>query len=262
MFRDSESYIHNALRQLESLESDTEGFSFEYFFYENDSEDNTVPILKEWLSNKEGSLVSEQLGRPKFSQSSAADRQIVMTDYRTRLLNSCKPLSSIYSFLLDSDVYYDSDIINKYLDFLTDDVSMVTPNITQNIKCKMFDPSRDSYYDSWALIDTNGNRAMTWAYNPFYSKKDRDRWDEGLPVKVRSAFGGCPLIKTDVLNKIYWATDGGCEHWHLCKMARKYGEIIVIPSIVSRVEIESQVFPYEDVIIKEQHKKLSFFNSF
>ena len=39
MFRDSESYIENALRQLDSLERETLGFSFEYFFYENDSED-------------------------------------------------------------------------------------------------------------------------------------------------------------------------------------------------------------------------------
>ena len=225
MFRDSESYIENALRQLDSLERETLGFSFEYFFYENDSEDNTVAILNEWLDNKEGFLISEQLGRPKFSQSSAAERQIIMTDYRTRLLSKCKPLSSSYSFLLDSDVSYGPNIINEYLDFLTEDVSMVTPNITQNIKCKM----------------------LTWAHNPFYLKEDRENWENNIPVSVQSAFGGCPLIKTDVLNKIHWATEGGCEHWHLCRMAREYGTVIVIPSIMASVEIEDQVFPYSDI---------------
>ena len=262
MFRDSESYIENALRQLDSLERETLGFSFEYFFYENDSEDNTVAILNEWLSSKEGFLISEQLGRPKFSQSSAAERQIIMTDYRTRLLSKCKPLSSSYSFLLDSDVSYGPNIINEYLDFLTEDVSMVTPNITQNIKCKMFDPSKDSYYDSWALLDSNGNQGMTWAHNPFYLKEDRENWENNIPVSVQSAFGGCPLIKTDVLNKIHWATEGGCEHWHLCRMAREYGSVIVIPSIMANVEIEDQVFPYADIQMKEQHNRLSFFSGF
>lgn len=258
MFRDSESYIQEALKRLDLLEEHTEA-AFEYFFYENDSEDNTVGILTDWLKNKEGSLLSENLGRPKFSQSSSVERQVLMTDYRSRLLNNCKPLESDFSFLLDSDVIYEPNIINRYIAFLNDhtDVVMVTPNIKQNIKCKMFDGTKDSYYDSWALVDTNGNLGMTWAYNPFYSQEDRSNWDSNQPVKVNSAFGGCPLIKTEVLNEIHWATEGGCEHWHFCKMAREYGDVVVVPDIEARVEIEDMLFPNEYRIVEHQKQKFS-----
>jgi len=222
MFRDSEDYLQDTFLRLEELEQATEGFSFEYFFYENDSEDRTVEMVQEWLSRRSGKLTSETLDRPKFSQSAAVERQVIMTDYRNRLLSSCKPLSSSYSLLLDSDVIFAPTLINDYLSYMTDSVVMTTPNTKQNIKCKMFDSTKDSYYDSWALRDSNGNMGMVWAHNPFYSQRDRDSWEENSPVKVNSAFGGCPLIKTEVLNNILWATQGGCEHWHFCKMAREY----------------------------------------
>ena len=44
LWRDSESHIHRTLNQLEDLEK--LGFDFEYFFYENDSKDNTVSYFK------------------------------------------------------------------------------------------------------------------------------------------------------------------------------------------------------------------------
>ena len=115
MFRDSEQYLSETFERLEALEQNTQGFSFEYFFYENDSTDNTVSILSEWMLSKNGFVQSEELGRPKFSQSTSADRQFLMSDYRNRLLESCKPLDSAYSLLLDSDVSFSDSLINCYL---------------------------------------------------------------------------------------------------------------------------------------------------
>jgi Fe2+ or Zn2+ uptake regulation protein len=51
LWRDSEKTIYKTLKQLENLES-IEGFEFSYFFYENDSKDNTVKIIEEWLLNR------------------------------------------------------------------------------------------------------------------------------------------------------------------------------------------------------------------
>ena len=170
MFRDSEGYLLETLRSLEDMESATEGFSFEYFFYENDSVDNTVDLVNDWIGLKNGRFLSEKLDKPKFSQSTAVQRQIDMTHYRNRMLDNAKPLKSDYTLILDSDVIFPPDLINKYLDRFDEDVAMITPNVLQNIKCQMFDEQKDSYYDSFALVDNYNNQGMTWTSNPFFHK--------------------------------------------------------------------------------------------
>ena len=45
LWRDSQSHIQRTLNQFEDLES--LDFNFEYYFYENDSKDDTVLILKD-----------------------------------------------------------------------------------------------------------------------------------------------------------------------------------------------------------------------
>ena len=244
MFRDSEDYLPETLKNLDALQ-DQSSCDIEYFFYENDSIDQTVPLLKEWLSNKKGDLLSETLLKPKFSQSAAVERQIDMTHYRNQLLSVARPLDSQYSIILDSDVRFDSDIINKYLSMFRDDalssVVMITPNVLQNINCKMFDSSRKSYYDSFALIDRLGNHGMTWTCNPFFNDEDRERWENNQVVYVSSAFGGCPIIKSDVLNQGQWSTDGGCEHWNFCRDVRVHGDIVVAPDVEVSVEIDEAI---------------------
>ena len=241
MFRDSESYLEDTLARLSSLEDAETSVDFEFFFYENDSTDATVPLLKEWLSDRKGLLSSEQLNKPKFSQSTSVDRQIDMTAYRNNMLSMAKPLDSDYSIILDSDVEFGSSLIREYLPYFSDEISMVTPNILQNIKCQMSDGARESYYDSFALIDRFGNQGMTWASNPFFNTEDRNKWERGEAVEVRSAFGGCPMIKSDVLNEVEWSTDGGCEHWNFCRDVSSYGKIVVAPRIKVRVNLSEAI---------------------
>jgi len=244
MFRDSEDYLSDTLRDLDALQ-DRSSCMIEYFFYENDSTDNTAPLLKKWLSNKTGDLLSQTLDKPKFLQSAAVERQLDMTHYRNKLLNLARPLDSEYSIILDSDVHFDSDIIDRYLSMFEDNelssVAMITPNVLQNIKCKMFDDSKDSYYDSFALIDRFGNQGMTWTCNPFFNVEDRERWENNQVVYVNSAFGGCPIIKSNVLNEVQWSTDGGCEHWNFCRDVRAHGDIVVAPDVKVSVEISQDV---------------------
>ena len=249
MFRDSESYLAEALHRLDALERETETFSFEYFFYENDSTDSTVDTINKWIVKKEGRLLSEILNKPKFSQSTAVERQIDMTHYRNRMLDNAKPLDSTYTLLLDSDVIFNGSLINDYVQYFNNDVVkhiyrklvMITPNVSQNIKCKMFDETKDSYYDSFALVDNYNNHGLTWASNPFFHPVDRQKWASGIPVEVQSAFGGAPLIKSNVLNKIKWSTDGGCEHWNFCRDIRQYGKIVVAPKVKVKVELENKL---------------------
>ena len=260
LFRDSESYIYDCLNRLEQLEANTDA-SFEYMFYENDSIDDTRKILKDWTKSRQGFFVYEDLGYPKFSTMISRERNYVMTEYRNKLLIASRPFKSDYTIILDSDVVFDKHIINQYLDYMDDDVAMATPNVLQNIRCKMFDPDKKSYYDSYALLDRYENQCMTWAYNPFYFKEDRDLWDNQEPVEVTSAFGGVPMVRSKILNNVQWSTEGGCEHWAFCSMVKKFGKILAIPTIITEVDVPESIIkriPQNDIdeVVKSQHDNL------
>lgn len=270
MFRDSEGYLPDTFKNLDALQ-DNSSCEIEYFFYENDSRDNTASMLKQWLSDKKGELLSQTLDKPKFSQSPAVERQLDMTHYRNELLNLAKPLDSEYSIILDSDVHFGPDIVDRYLSMFKDrelsSVVMITPNVLQNIKCKMFDDSKNSYYDSFALIDRFGNHGMTWTCNPFFNLEDRDRWESNKAVYVNSAFGGCPIIKSEVLDKVHWSTDGGCEHWNFCRDVRAYGDIVVAPNVEVSVEISQAVLnsigeSHVKSVVTHQRQKFDLLKNF
>lgn len=240
LFRDSEKTIHDCLQRLERLEVSTNA-TFEYSFYENDSLDNTKIILEGWIKSRDGYLISETLGAPKFSSTSSRQRNELMCYYRNKSLNSIKPMDSDYTVVFDSDVAFDENIINDYIPFFKDDDIMATPNVLQNINCKMFDSTKKSYYDSYALIDRDGNNGMTWSSNPFYRNDDREKWDSGFPVAVKSAFGGFVMIRSEAMNHSSWKTDGHCEHWGLCSDLSKFGKILIIPEIITTVEHDSTI---------------------
>ena len=110
IFRDSEPYINNCLNKLDSLEKKTNA-NFEYFFYENDSKDNTKDILKKWMSNKKGKLISENINTPKFGSIVNKERFNLLAQFRNKLLRAGKPFDSDYSLILDSDVMFPDSII-------------------------------------------------------------------------------------------------------------------------------------------------------
>ena len=67
LWRDSQTYIHTSLNQLRFQEDELgNDYSFFYSFYENDSVDDTSKILKEWLEDRQGILLTEKLNHPKW----------------------------------------------------------------------------------------------------------------------------------------------------------------------------------------------------
>jgi len=251
LFRDSEKWIGSTLDRLDVLNTK---YDCEFYLYENDSKDRTQELLSAWMVNKEGKLKYETLNAPSFGHVTQKDRMERMTYYRNTVLEMATPLDSDYTLLLDSDVEFSTDIIEQYLDYMKDNVVMTTPFITQNVKCHMCNCGNDSYYDSFALKDTKNQLAMTVACNPFYEEEDRKKWSEKEPVKVNSSFGGVALIKSSVLNEVKWSTDGGCEHWNFCADVRKYGDIIVIPTI----EVSTYVTPWNvpSQLVQHQNRML------
>ena len=189
LFRDSESYIHECLSSLNDIESATNA-NFEYFFYENDSKDNTAEILKNWIKNKDGKLLSEKANEESYGSTLEPNRMIKMARIRNKMANLGKPVKSDYSVVIDSDLIFSKNIINDFLKYKDLDFSMLTPNVRQTVPCKMGGDSETSYYDSLSLFDTENNHCMTWSDNPFYENSDRIKFKSGDPIHVNRAFGG------------------------------------------------------------------------
>jgi glycosyltransferase involved in cell wall biosynthesis len=264
IFRDIEEHIWPTLNGLESFEKNYD-IEFEYFFYENDSKDNTVSILEKWLANRKGLLVSEKLFRPNFSHVQSVHRTSLLADYRNRILNKARPLDSDYTILLDSEIVFANDILDNYINRIKEkDMAMVTPAVLQPILSQMPGEENEfSYFDSYALVTNDGMLGMTFAQNPFWSEEDRKRYYDGYYVSVLSAFGGFVLIKSEILNnlEVEWSTkSGGCEHWEFCQKVGKYGKIIVDPQIeVTVSDIKEDTVSFENIkeVCKQQKKALT-----
>ena len=243
LFRDSGD-LTRFLLSLGRLEASTNA-EFSYFFYENDSVDNTRIQLKDWARGDSNRfLLYEDLGTPKFGSISSEMRFTLMSYYRNTLLRySLEHLDSDFTLLIDSDVIVEGGLINKSLQIFGSKVAMITPNtVVEPLPCKMCSCGRPVYYDSLALNDIDGNPSMTWACNPFYRKSDRDKWATMQPVEVSRAFAGAALIRTEVLKKCNWDLSRPvCEHWRFCDMVREYGQILAVPSIHAQSIVSDSV---------------------
>ena len=243
LWRDSEPYIDKALSQVKALEENSKEVEFEYYFYENDSQDNTKHILESFLQDRKGKVVSEVLNAVKFGSTIEGERMRCMAKYRNKILGSAKPMDSDYCLIWDSDVNFEPDILNKFLKHKNEG-AMLCPNIRQNIPCHMDSGDDTTYYDSLSLVDNYGIQCMGWASNPFYDEEDRAKYEQGLPIEVTAAFGGFVLIKTNVLNmkEVEWFSNGLLEHWGLCARVRDIAKekVIFLPDVKVSVHITEQ----------------------
>jgi len=257
LFRDSGDLINETLSRLDGMRDKTDA-DFEYFFYENDSRDETPLILKEWMSNKSGKVLTENLNIQKFNSTFEPQRMIHLSNIRNKMLSLAGKINSDYSVIFDSDVIFDEDIINRYLEYKDLKFSMLTPNIRQNIPCKMSGVSDSSYYDSSILFDLEGTNCMTWSDNPFFEESDRDKFNNLEPIRVARAFGGFTFLKSDALSNCKWMSKGESEHWSFCDQLIKFGDIYLIPDIKVFVDIVLPALPsgHMDSVISKQKKLL------
>lgn len=255
LFRDSMETLNECLNNLEALES-TGDFELTYFFYENDSTDKTPEVLKKWINGRRGKLLSEKNNSPKYGSTLDPQRMLLMSNVRNKMLSIDKHKDSEYSIIFDSDISFNSNIINDFLIYEKLNFSMLTSNIRQNVPCKMGSGKNDSYYDSSILYDTNGLNCMTWSDNPFYEDSDRSAFERGDPVEVLSAFGSFAFVKTSYLHNCKWSSKGESEHLSFCRDLRKYAPIYLIPNIRPTVNIKQKKWDHEDKVIQHQKKLL------
>lgn len=262
LWRDSKEYIDKTLSQLEALETI---YDLSYYFYENDSTDNTPTILKEWMEGRKGKLHSEVLGDEKYGNKESAARQVTrdekMSSYRNALVKLGKDdgVDSEWSIVFDTDTEFDANVIKDFLKCHYEGVVMMTPHVEQTVKCHICEPpcKKLSYYDSYALrTKENPMRSVTFGCNPFWEEHNRKRYNKGEPIEVECAFGSFAMIKTAVLFKSKWGTDGDCEHVFFTKDVRKEGKIIVCPTVkiytkITGVKIDNSFIEWQRACLKD-----------
>jgi len=239
IWRDSEKHIHRTLNQLEDLMS-LAGFDFSFFFYENDSTDNTPSILEDWMWNKKGLFLSEKLKAQKFGSVTSNDRMKLLCDCRNKSKMLAGYNESDYSLIFDSDVNFNKD---NFLTLVNDIESldkavMATPNVRQNIPDLIFQLTPDSYYDVYPFRDRHGYEGMYFTDCPSFNQRDQFDWKIGKPIVCSAAFGGFALIRSDAFNNVSWSSDVKCDHVNMCFDLHKYGQIYCNPRNKVFVEID------------------------
>ena len=237
LWRDSSDHMKKTLDQLSDQEKSlTNEYSFVYSFYENDSKDNTAEILSNWLEGKLGFLNSESRGDPNWGSIAFKRRTQYMAHYRNVALQALAAHNYKYLFVIDTDIIYEKYFLKQLIYKLesNSNVGIITPNTIQYVPDQFGYNCKFSYFDSWALIDKNGNQGISFSKNPFILREDRISWDNNLSVCVNSAFGGAALVRGELIrkNNLKWNGDSGCEHWRFCESIIDLNYMVVVDPLI------------------------------
>lgn len=260
LWRDSEPYIERSIAQFDALQETLlgQGIATVYGFFENDSKDNTAHILQSWLKERIGFVVSERIDAPRWGSVASLERVRYQARYRNAALDLLDNYHHDYLLVADSDIYWTPDLVTGMMEKLENNSSygMISPNTTQNVRDFIGDTDKESYFDSWSLVDLDGNQCMTFAANPFLRPQDRKLWDSKKPVSCNSAFGSIALVKSEALDAgdVYWSVVDGVEHWEFCRRIREAGfEVIADPTLSAKVIHKEDVIPHPEIV--ELHKR-------
>lgn len=236
------NYLNKFFRIIEKKYSNN--YIFEYFFYENNSNDNTINSLKRFFSSHKGKFFTQKINNHKIMSGIDIKRGKQMADVRNYLKNKHGKLNSDYVLIMDKDIVFLPNAIEKMIDTLKNNAMVTSYVIDYSIKKR--DQSFNHYYDSFAVI-TNKNIKYNMTNNTCLFKRCkrcinfRNRnninlnqnylLDENDPIiKVKSAFGSMAMLKTNIYNIVSW--DGTiCEHYSFCDKVRKHGNIVINTNI-------------------------------
>lgn len=257
IFRDSEKSLDGLFSQFKELE-DSDLADFSYFFFENDSKDNTVNLLKTFLSSRKGKLESLKLNSPKFGSVESHERVKNLSIYRNR----CKKLAEgeffDYALLVDSDIKFGAEALKSNINALNSikRAVMMTCNVRQNLPDAVYGSSTDSFFDVFAIRDSIGNKGVYCTDCPLVMEADNLDWKMGRPVRVSSSFGGFVLIYYQVFEKVKWSSVGDCEHINFCHEVQRFGDIYINPNCRVRTEIDLTKFNFRDFIDKSASQRV------
>ena len=246
IFRNNKEYLENYfIPKMNSLQKEYPYIKFYFYFYENDSSDNTKEILSNFMKSNKGKLISENLGKKIFKRDTSLGRIENICACRNKHL-SMKPFEGDWSIFIDSDIEFPNNIIERFIcKNLPEDLVGLTCNGKDKLKCRI-KKNENHYYDTLAFIDKNNNSGFLKFKRsgpnscPFSEKEDIKKWDEDKLIKTNSSFGGMAFYKTDILNnndvkykvEFIEKTKYCCEHFGFNKELRNYGNIYSDPTLI------------------------------
>ena len=237
VLRDEAKALPRFFKLLEALESDQRVERLFCSFYENDSSDGTPDLLAEWIKNRPGVLQSEQIGAPRL-RGREISRTVRMAEARNQALAGFSEEPLDWLVIIDADLYVYPSHIWQLIEVVQGGqrVAMACASALQNMP-DIFGRSPWSYYDSYALLDSQNRLGITGALIHLRDLDDRAKWMSGRPVPVKAEFGGIAVVPmTTVCSKgLRWDGSQGCEHWSFCIEAGEAGQVLACPQVTPLV---------------------------
>lgn len=255
MYRGNEHYLSFLMKRFHEWESYYSDISFQYYFLENDSTDNTRKILNDFIKTRKNSkLILYNLKKDynNVDDGRGFNRISTLAKLRNALINNITPLpKNEWCLFIDSNIYFQDDVLSqifKECQPSEQNIGMISIYTQQLMLPKIHTHKIDQpvlmnhFYDTYSIIDLQGKSFFPQC--PFEKckictkhHKNSDKLknipripiDQGI-VEVSSCFGGFVLINSDVLNNrsIRWATmcidmnndTSLCEHILFCDRLR------------------------------------------
>lgn len=245
--RDSLSYLKEIEKSFELLERSYQ-VNFSYLFLENGSQDKTSSFIQSFLSKRNGELIHPDPAVPLDS--------FIRTEKMAYLRNLAKeksPANHPWLMLIDTDIYFNSDILKIMFDHLSNNnqIGMLCSNGLEVIKKKGLRKykkryrglkkeiatdshqiflTQNHYYDTYAYRDLQGKNYWpncTYSACEKCTTTQKSENDQKLKF-VASAFGGIALINAELMSNpsILWSGRDGanieqCEHVEFCKSIKE-----------------------------------------
>ena len=230
---------------------------FSYFFLENDSCDESHKVCIKFLRGRSGLVKTSSTAKGVHIKSAslspeAAAKMHLLADLRTQL-NDLVPHDDFdYVFQTDSDIMFESPVVEQLLEILETDSSIGQATANGVIRENIW---KGLYYDTWACEFLNGgtphghSRSIDTYPKGCVSKLIKSVYGFMLPtnhpclVKVNSAFGGASMFRAELLKNFEYSAAGSfqfvnvgkvrnrtatCEHKSLCRHVREKGYDVVI----------------------------------
>ena len=180
------SYLDNYFKNVEKIYKYK--YRFEYFVYENNSKDDTVRKLYTFFKNRRGKYWSESLR----DNADLKGIQQVRCQYMSKLRNTLKAkhgkLVSDYTLLIDCDVIFPNDIIDKLVELFssynfyvgpseTDSITVELPTNSTDAECIPTNKQQPSWTDTFKTTVTENKITV----NRIDIQKD---WGQPLELKI------------------------------------------------------------------------------
>lgn len=253
--RDSADYIYRLDSHFTHIEEICSQFVFKYFFYENDSKDQTKEALVRFFKHHDGCYVSEVKKMRKYGNEISNSRSNHMSWVRKHMQKHFKPLTvhSDYVLIMDCDVWFSSNTIINMIGRLKGQTKMISGYICEIPRFKLESKASWHYFDTLALkfspsYDTEKfyntcmvrdclrcklcrKRTLKFVDEASVDKNAFDVNSE--PFSVESAFGSFSIVPAEIFSLCNWSPNDQdiCEHFEFCRQVKSFGDIIIDPSI-------------------------------